>query len=69
MPPVLHSLVCKYFGHKIDRHRVWNDGIDFRTGCARCTRAMLRDQGGWREYDDERDSDPGRTPHPKHEEG
>ena len=67
--PVLRSLACKLFGHKIDRHRVWNDGIDFRTRCARCIRPMLRGQSGWREYDDERDGDPDRTPHPKHDEG
>ena len=58
------SLICKYFGHKVDRHRVWNDGIDFRTSCARCGRALLRDLGGWREFDPERDSEE-RGPHPK----
>ena len=63
------ALVCKYFGHKVDRHRVWNDGVDFRTSCARCGRALLRDLVGWREFDIERDSDFERAPHPKHDAG
>ena len=58
------SLACKLLGHKVDRHRVWNDGTDFRTSCARCGKALLRDQIRWREFDPERDTGD-RLPHPK----
>jgi hypothetical protein len=66
---VLASLICRVFGHRVDRHRVWNDGVDFRTSCARCGRALLRAHVGWREFDTERDSDQNREPHPKHDKG
>ena len=61
---MLKTLICKYFGHKVDRHRVWHDGIDFRTACARCAAPLLRGQKGWRAFDPERDSDFERTVHP-----
>lgn len=62
---VLTSFICRVAGHRVDRRRVWNDGIDFRTGCARCGQPMLRDLTGWREFDEERDGDPTREPHPR----
>ena len=66
---MLGAQLCKWFGHKVDRHRVWNDGIDFRTSCARCGTSLVRDLAGWRKFDPARDSDPARTPHPKHDKG
>ena len=66
---MVRSLICKVLGHKIDRHRVWNDHIDFRTSCARCGRPLLRDLAGWREFDEDRDSGQERAQHPKHDKG
>jgi len=56
--------ICKYFGHKVDRHRVWNDGVDFRTSCARCGEQLIRAKK-WREYDPEVDGVEGRKLHPR----
>jgi len=58
-------ITCKVFKHRIDRHRVWNDGLDFRTACARCSEPLLRDAAGWRAFDGARDGNPGRKPHPR----
>ena len=57
---VLTSFMCRIAGHRVDRRRVWNDGIDFRTACGRCGVPMLRDITGWREFDEERDANPER---------
>jgi len=62
---VLNELICRYRGHTIARHRVWNDGIDFRTSCARCGVPLIRD-GGWRAFDVERDTNDRRAAHPRH---
>ncbi len=43
--------LCKIFGHKIDRHKVWNDTYDYRTTCLRCGDALLRDVDGWRSFE------------------
>lgn len=60
---MLKSFICNVMGHRIDRRRVWNDGIDFRTTCPRCGTEMVRDLTGWREFDEARDADEGRVPH------
>ena len=52
---MLKALLCKYLGHRVDRHRVWHDDIDFRTGCARCGQPLVRGKTGWREFDADRD--------------
>jgi hypothetical protein len=62
-------LLCRLLGHRIDRRRVWNDGIDFRTSCPRCGAALLRDHVGWREFDAERDEGMHRLPHPSQDKG
>ena len=62
-------IFCKYLGHKVNRRRVWNDGVDFRTACTRCTRPLLRDSGGWREFDNVRDSGWERSSQPKRDKG
>jgi len=62
---VLKEFLCRRFGHKVDRHRVWNDNIDFRTSCARCGAPLLRDRAGWRAFDPELDSDFERSSHPR----
>jgi hypothetical protein len=50
------QLLCRVFGHKPDKTRVWNDNIDFRAPCVRCGAAMLRDERkSWRLFDEETD--------------
>jgi len=61
---VLKSLFCRVAGHRVNRRRVWNDQLDFRTNCERCGVPMLRDRHGWREFDSERDASTMRDPHP-----
>ena len=62
---MLSSLICRFAGHKVDRRRVWHDGVDFRTACARCATPLLRDLRAWREFDDHADADTNRSPHPR----
>ena len=33
---------CTLIGHRRVRKRVWNDGTDWRTNCARCGTPMVR---------------------------
>jgi len=60
---VLKNFICRVRGHLVSRNRVWNDGIDFRTSCARCGISLVRD-GGWRAFDSERDASVRRAAHP-----
>jgi len=60
---VLKDLICRFRGHQVARNRVWNDGLDFRTSCARCGIPLVRD-GGWRVFDSERDANERRAAHP-----
>jgi hypothetical protein len=62
------ELACRILKHRVDRRRVWNDGLDFRTACGRCSVPLLRDAGGWREFDAPRDDNPRRAPHPRQRE-
>ena len=55
------TLICRTVGHRPDRRRVWNDGIDFRSHCVRCDTSMVRDMRGWRPFDAERDNEPERA--------
>ena len=65
------NLVCKLSGHQVNRQRVWEDGLNFRTSCARCGAALMRDDDisredrRWREFDPDKDHDPRRKPHPR----
>ncbi|MCP5397190.1 MAG: hypothetical protein H6918_10760 [Sphingomonadaceae bacterium] len=61
---MLKRIICSLSGHVINRHRVWNDGYDYRTSCDRCGTPMLRDVDGWRPFDEARDNDLPRKPHP-----
>ena len=54
---MLKTLICRMVGHRPDRRRVWNDGIDFRAQCVRCGIPMVRDMQGWRAFDPERDNE------------
>lgn len=51
--------------HRIDRRRVWHDGLNFRCSCARCSKAMLRKQDGWQEFKLDQDTDLRREGHPR----
>ena len=58
-------LFCRLLRHHVNRRRVWNDQINFRTNCTRCGAPLLRDQRGWREFESERDASMKRDPHPR----
>lgn len=49
---MLTALKCRWMGHRINRHRVKYDGLDFRTRCDRCGTALVRQKQGWREAED-----------------
>ncbi len=60
----MSSIICRLTSHKINRNRVWYDGLHNRTNCERCGLAMIRSVSGWRAFDSESDDDPRRTAHP-----
>lgn len=60
----MFSLFCSLFSHKINRNRVWFDSLHHRTICELCSKAMIRDISGWREFDSEDAADLRRTAHP-----
>jgi hypothetical protein len=52
--------LCAILGHRRDRRRVWNDGIDLRAPCMRCGTPLIRSEDkGWRRFDAE-DANPDR---------
>ena len=58
--------ICKLGGHRVNRRRVWHDGVDFRTSCDRCHAPLIRDErSGWREFGDD-DALEERQAHPHH---
>jgi len=57
-------LRCKVFGHKINRRRVWDDGLNYRTRCDRCDAPLIRGRDGWRPLDFEKDLIVKRSSHP-----
>jgi hypothetical protein len=56
--------MCGAVGHRINRRRVWNDCVDFRTNCSRCGAPLVRDNVGWRAFDSARDENPHRVANP-----
>ena len=62
---VLKQLICRVLQHRVDRRRVWNDSLEFRTNCTRCGTPLLRDHKGWRPFDSARDARVDRTAHPR----
>jgi hypothetical protein len=62
-------LICSLMGHRPDRSKVWNDGVDFRAPCVRCRAPMLRDRhslrknDGWRLFDEVNDRSEARRRH------
>jgi hypothetical protein len=63
------GLICSLMGHRPDRSKVWNDGVDFRAPCVRCRAPMLRDRhslrknDGWRLFDEVNDHSEARRRH------
>jgi hypothetical protein len=57
-------LYCQIVRHRVNRRRVWNDQLNFRTSCERCGTPLLRDEHGWRQFDSERDANVLRDGHP-----
>ena len=66
---MLKRMICGLRGHVVNRSRVWNDGYDYRTSCDRCGTPMLRDVDGWRPFDEDRDNNLPRKPHPSEQAG
>ena len=62
---MLNALICSLKGHDINRRKVWNDGLDFRTRCTRCDARLIRLDEGWVAYVPERDDDPRRNHPPR----
>jgi len=53
------AIICRFIGHRRDRHRIWNDGRNFRASCVRCGVAMIKlGDGDWKPYDESRDAPP-----------
>lgn len=59
------SIFC-VFGHRLNRNKVWHDGLDYRSRCVRCEAPMIRETRSdrWRVYNPARDDDPGRLKKP-----
>lgn len=47
---MINIIVCAMRGHRVNRKKVWWDSINFRTNCTQCGRALLRDDEGWRPF-------------------
>ncbi len=60
----MSSIVCRLTSHKINRNRVWYDGLHNRTNCERCGLPMIRGISAWRTFDNTSDADPRRSAHP-----
>lgn len=43
--------ICEFLGHRVNRRRVWHDGLNYRSRCKRCRHDLLRQQKGWALYD------------------
>lgn len=51
-------IVCTILTHRRRRHKVWDDGLNYRSTCRWCGRSMLKDEhSGWRVFDSETDFD------------
>ena len=61
---MLKPLRCMASGHKINRRRVWEDGLSYRTRCERCSIPLIKGRDGWRKFDLEADANEARLPHP-----
>ena len=64
---MIGELLCKLRGHKLDRNRVWHDGLDHRTSCERCMQPLIKQSREWRAFDTDSDTDLRRKPHPRYD--
>lgn len=61
---MLKRMMCVFTSHAINRHRVWHDGIEFRTKCRRCGTPLHRTEEGWRILAADEQADSRRAAHP-----
>ena len=59
---MLNRIACLFSRHKVNRHRVWHDGVDFRSRCAHCDKPMVRTEEGWQAYNETSHADDRRAP-------
>lgn len=64
----MRNLKCRLLGHRVNRDRVWHDGISFRTKCSNCNLAMIRGRNAWRPFDPEKDRSQYRSAQPRSDE-
>ena len=50
------KIVCMILGHSPRRRVIWHDGRNYRAPCRRCHYPLIRDSGGWRAFDSQRDA-------------
>jgi len=48
---MLANTICGLSSHKINRRKVWDDTLNFRTDCERCGKPMIRLREGWVAFD------------------
>jgi len=61
------GIVCKIAGHKRDRDKVWDDGLNYRSNCRWCHAPMIKaEPRGWRLFDRQADFDLRRKGKPTH---
>jgi len=54
--------MCAVGRHEPRRRSIWHDGIDQRSRCRNCRRALINDRTkGWRAFDADDATNPGRT--------
>ena len=59
------NFICLVLGHRINRHRVWHDGLDMRATCKHCRVPMIRTRYDWRPFDTATDGSRERNSHPR----
>ena len=64
---MLGELLCNLFDHKVERRKVWHDGLDHRTSCGRCGAPLIKRNQLWRRFDTDEDTDMRRKPHPRYD--
>ena len=62
---MLGRIVCLFTGHRINRKRVWSDGLTRRATCRSCGTPMICTDDGWRAFDSALDASTSRQPHPR----
>jgi hypothetical protein len=60
----MREIICRMFGHRVDRRRVWHDDHEYRATCTVCRRPLIRGLGPWRLFNSSTDASVKRKPHP-----